>query len=72
MKLKVGDKVRIIKFPELTNMIGKICEVIEIPIYSPDYACRVKSRGWECLMYEQEIEKVSEKGKQLEFAFMEQ
>lgn len=75
MKYKIGDKVRIIKFPN-QDCIGYICEVIEILNYSSsyEYCCKVKCitvPNWECLMLPNEIEKIPIKGQQLLFSFMD-
>lgn len=69
MQLKIGDKVKIIKFPK-TSCIGYICEVTEL--YKEPWCCSVENikTGWECIMYSHEIEKVATKGQQLLFSFM--
>ena len=62
---KVGDKVRIIKFPS-KSCIGMICTVIEDADGS-DYCCRVKNplTHWNCLMLPGEIESIAKVGEQL-------
>lgn len=72
MELKVGDKVRIVKFPE-KSCVGMVCEVISIEHEGGfDYCCRIKqmSTHWNCLMFVDEIELLSRKGEQLLFSFM--
>lgn len=71
MELKVGDKVRIVKFPE-KSCIGMVCEVISIEQDGFNYCCRIKevSTRWSCLMLPDEIEKVNTKNQQLLFSFM--
>jgi len=73
LKLEIGDKVRIIKFPN-PDMVGEMCEVTEIPDYPTKIICRVKAiniKHWNCLMYPNEIELRPRKGEQLMFPFME-
>ena len=72
MKLKVGDKVRLTKQAAWSEHVGEVCVVTKLLDFDSEFICRVKypSSGWECLMLPGEIEKVSEKGRQLEFAFM--
>ena len=73
MKFKVGDKVRIVKSKTFPDLIGNIYEVTVVEPPFSLFACRVKSLqggGWNCLMFEKEIEKVVTKGQQLLFSFM--
>lgn len=73
LELKVGDRVKIIKPLEFDVPLDWTYKVITItPKYSR-FACRIESKtGWQCLMYNNEVEKISEKGKQLLFAFMDE
>ena len=65
MGYKVGDKVRIVKFPDKEH-VGMICEVLRISSPDSAFCCRVKGRtGFNCLMFSNEIEKVITKGQQL-------
>jgi len=71
MKLKVGDKVRITKHAAWCGLVGEICEVSETGFLDSEFICRIRHKSsWNCLMLENEIEKVSTKGKQLLFEFM--
>jgi len=76
MELKIGDKIRIKdNFPGIRRR-GTVCEVCEVKEswdYESRFTCRVREIGglWSCLVLEQEIEKVTTKGQQLVFSFME-
>ena len=72
MQFKVGDKVRLTKQAAWSEHVGDVCVVTKLLDFDSDFICRIKHppSGWECLMFPKEIEKVSEKGRQLEFAFM--
>ena len=68
---KVGDKVRITKHAAWCSLVGDICIVSKMEPPDSEFICRIKHKSnWDCLMFEKEIEKISEKGKQLEFSFM--
>ncbi len=69
---KIGDKVKIVKSDDFSDLVGKVCEVSELTNPSSSFACRIIYRptSWNSLMFAWEIEKVSEKGKQLLFSFM--
>lgn len=72
-KFKIGDKVRIVKFPD-SHMVGEICEVVDIEGYPSKFVCRVETinvKHWGCLMYPGEIEPCLRKDEQLLFPFME-
>ena len=75
MELKIGDKVRIIKNPYdwIRGSEGVITEVRK-PTREYRYRLWLCSKETKRSFYypvrDGEIEKVSEKGKQLEFAFM--
>ena len=74
MKLKIGDKVKVIKSLDFPEMVGKVYEVTFVQSSNSTFCCRVQQppKAWNPLMYEWEIEKVPlfEKGQQLQFGFM--
>ncbi len=73
MKFKIGDKVRITPNAAWCGLVGETCVVSEVQNFNSKFACRVKhiSSNWDCVMLEGEIEKLSTKGQQLLFSFME-
>lgn len=70
MRFKVGDKVQIVKSPGDCWDRKGLCEVIAT-CEDSGFVCRIKeiSTSWNCLMFADEIEKVSIKGQQLVFDF---
>lgn len=73
MKFKVGDKVRIVKFPD-TDVVGREAIIISVYCDSDLYPYRIEdflNSSWGCLVLANEIEKVTTKGQQLLFSFME-
>ena len=65
MKLKVGDKVKIINFP-IADCIGKIYILTSVSPFTSCFAGRVELSGYgNTLVYKKEIEKVPRKGEQL-------
>lgn len=74
MKLKVGDKVKIVNFIH-RHRIGQVGVIIETYFEEfPDtkFPYRVGIGLWNCPMMESELELALRKGEQLTFAFMEQ
>jgi len=72
MELKVGDKVKIVKFP-YSDIVGRIATVINIYCNTDLYPYRVEdtlNNSWECLVRTDEIEKMPIRGEQLLFEFM--
>ncbi len=75
MELKVGDKVKIVdplEFSVPSDWVYRITTILP-SYFSFDY--RIESTtGWQCLMYNKEIEKIPTyaKGEQLLFPFMKQ
>ncbi len=73
LKFKIGDTVKInTKFPSPKD-VGKVCVVIRTrePTFTFEYDVKEKMSYWYCPVNETEIEKLSEKGKQLLFPFMD-
>ncbi len=71
-KFKVGDKVRIVKFPDIT-VIGQIARVTYSYNCSSTFICDVQllsNSDWECPMKANEIECAIKVGEQLLFDFM--
>ena len=69
--LKVGDKVRVVKFPD-EDTVGKIGEVTKVdghPMF-PYEVKLVSNHNWICSMYSNEIEPLIKVGQQLLFSFM--
>lgn len=74
MSFKVGDKVRIVKFPD-TDVVGREAIITNVYCNSGLYPYRVKDlldNSWDCLMQTNEIEKIIVKNQQLLFDFMQQ
>jgi len=72
MELKVGDKVRIVKFPDkdIVGLIGEVIRVDNHPV-CPYEVKLVSNQFWVCSMYPSEIEPLIKVGQQLLFSFME-
>lgn len=77
MVFKIGDKVKIVKSDDFSDIIGRLCEVTAIMPKSSLFACRVTGGTpsspiypYEVLMFDWEIERVVTKGQQLLFSFM--
>lgn len=73
MKLKVGDKVRIVKFPN-EDVIGLIGEITKVDNhYILPYEVKlVSNQDWVCSMYGSEIDPEKRIGQQLLFSFMDE
>lgn len=72
MKLKIGDKVRIVKFPDedIVGQIGEVVEAANNPLFV--YGIKlVSNQDWICSMYVHEIEPFIKVGQQLLFSFMD-
>lgn len=70
--LKVGDRVRIVKFPD-SDVVGMVATVINVYYDGDLYPYRVEdslNNTWGCLVRTDEIEKMPVKGQQLLFEFM--
>lgn len=79
MKYKVGDKVKIVKSDDFSDIIGQLCEVEAVMSETSSFVCRVTggtlsnpTYPYSMLMFAWEIEKVITKNQQLLFSFMEQ
>ena len=74
MKLKIGDKVQIVKCLDFPDMVGKVYKVKDVMRPNKIFACRVidVKTGWSPLMYGFEIKKVVVKNQQLLFNFMDE
>ncbi len=79
MELKVGDTIKIIKSLDFPDTTGQLCKVVMVMPKASSFACRVTGMTglssefpYNMLMFDWEIEKVPQKGRQLLFDFMEQ
>jgi len=72
MNFKIGDKVRIVKFPDedIVGLIGKVTEIARNPMFACDVKL-VSDPNWICSMHSHEIEPLIKVGQQLLFSFME-